>query len=428
MKTLFNSNRKTISVLLFLLVTVYGSNLAAVSLMSQQDTSKVLSYSGKITDKVTHKPIVFANVYIVGYSFGTVSNSDGEFILKVPVSLAGKQLGITHLGYKNLRIPLSSLNESGNVLSPEPEPLAINEVIIRSNDPQSLLRAAISRIGDNYPVNPAMLTGFYRETIKKNRSYAEVAEAILDVYKAPYSKSMDVDRVKIFKGRKSQDVERMDTVTLKLQGGPKTVFMLDVVKNPEVLIGDDAMKSYNYKLDGMASVNDKECYVVGFTQKPEVHEPLYEGKIYLDANNLAITQLEFQLSEVGLDMADQVLVKKKPIGLKVETLAGSYLVDYSEFNNKWFLNYVRTELKFKCKWTKRIFNSTFTVMSEMAVTDIDSVNVNRFSYKEASKMNDVFADQVDYFKDDNFWGSYNFIKPDESIQEAILKLNKKIIR
>jgi hypothetical protein len=67
-------------------------------------------------------------------------------------------------------------------------------------------------------------------------------------------------------------------------------------------------------------------------------------------------------------------------------------------------------------------------MSEMAVTDISVENVNRFTFKESAKMNDVFADQVDYFKDDSFWGSYNYIKPDESIQEAIQKLNKKIIR
>jgi hypothetical protein len=220
----------------------------------------------------------------------------------------------------------------------------------------------------------------------------------------------------------------MDTVSLKLQGGPRTVFMLDVVKNPELLLDEESYKFYSYKLGGMTSVNDKECYVIEFSPRPDSREPLYEGKIYLDVNNLAVIQLEFQLSEEGLEIADQILVKKKPVGLRVETQGASYLVDYSEFNNKWYLNYVRTELKFKCKWPKKIFTSTFTVMSEMAVTDISVENVNRFTFKESAKMNDVFADQVDYFKDDSFWGSYNYIKPDESIQEAIQKLNKKIIR
>ncbi|MFN8206008.1 MAG: carboxypeptidase-like regulatory domain-containing protein [Bacteroidales bacterium] len=428
MKTLVNYKRNVAVTLLALLLCA-TANIARVSAAtSQQDTAKVNSYAGKLVDKLSNRPLIFANVYVVGYSIGTVSNADGEFILKVPANLTGKQLGVTHLGYKNFRVALSSLKETDNLLMLDPEPVPISEVIIRSNDPLSLLRAAMSRIHDNYSSSPVMLTGFYRETIKKNRAYAEVAEAILDVYKGAYTKGLDEDRVKIFKGRKSQDVERMDTVSLKLQGGPRTVFMLDVVKNPELLLDEESFKFYRYRLGGMTSVNDKECYVIEFSPYPDSREPLYEGKIYLDVNNLAIIQLEFQLSKEGLEIADQILVKKKPVGLRVETQGASYLVDYSEFNNKWYLNYVRTELRFKCKWPKKIFTSTFTVMSEMAVTDISTENATRFTFKESAKMNDVFADQVDYFKDDSFWGSYNYIKPDESIQEAIQKLNKKIIR
>jgi hypothetical protein len=428
MKTLVNFRWNAAMTLMIFLLFAFGNTAQASTLTSQQDTVKVNSYAGKLVDKLSNKPLIFANVYVVGLSIGTVSNADGEFILKVPANLAAKQLGVTHLGYKNFRVALSSLKETENILLLDPEPVPISEVIIRSNDPLSLLKAAMLRVHDNYSSTPVMLTGFYRETIRKNRAYAEVAEAILDVYKGAYTKGLDEDRVKIFKGRKSQDVERMDTVSLKLQGGPRTVFMLDVVKNPELLLDEESFKFYSYSLGGMTSVNDKECYVIEFRPRPDSREPLYEGKIYLDVNNLAIIQLEFQLSEEGLELADQILVKKKPVGLRVETQGATYLVDYSEFNNKWYLNYVRTELKFKCKWPKKIFTSTFIVMSEMAVTDIDAENVSKFTMKESSKMNDVFADQVNYFKDDSFWGSYNYIKPDESIQEAIQKLNKKIIR
>ena len=422
-KTYFNGSMILVGLLLFFL----AENVMAMPLI-KDDTSKVATFSGKIIDKLTKKPVIFANVHIVGHSIGTVSNSDGEFVLKVPMGLAGGKLGITHLGYRNFQVDLSELTKEGYVIAMEPEPIPITEVIIRSNDPLTLLQAAMRRIEENYPVKPAMVTGFYREAIKKNRSYVELAEAILDVYKAPYNKVYDEDRVKIYKGRKSQDVERMDTVTFKLQGGPKTVFLLDVVKNPEILLEPDYMKFYKYSLSGMATVNDKDCYVIEFDQRPDVNEPLYSGKIYLDVNNLAITGLEFRLSDIGLHLASNVLVKKKPVSMQVETLSGNYLVNYKEFNNKWYLNYVRSELKFRCKWKKKLFNTTFTVMSEMAVTDIDTVNISRFAYRESARMSDVFADQVDYFKDEGFWGDYNYIKPDETIQEAIRRLNRRVIR
>jgi hypothetical protein len=41
-------------------------------------------------------------------------------------------------------------------------------------------------------------------------------------------------------------------------------------------------------------------------------------------------------------------------------------------------------------------------------------------------MTDVFADKVDFYKDENFWGEYNYIKPDESIESVIKKLNRKL--
>lgn len=404
-----------------------AGNAKAMPLM-KDDTSKVVTFSGRIIDKLTKRPVIFANVHVVGHSIGTVSNTDGEFVLKVPVGLASGKLGVTHLGYRNFQVDLAELIKEGYVIAMEPEPIPITEVIIRSNDPLMLLQAAMKRIEENYPVKPAMVTGFYRESIKKNRSYVELAEAILDVYKAPYNKIYDEDRVKIYKGRKSLDVEKMDTVTFKLQGGPKTVFLLDVVKNPEILLDPEYMKFYKYSLTGMATVNDKDCYVIEFDQRPDVNEPLYSGKIYLDVNNLAITGLEFRLSDIGLHLASNVLVKKKPVSMQVETLSGNYLVNYKEFNNKWYLNYVRSELRFRCKWKKKLFNTTFTVMSEIAVTDIDTVNISRYAYRESARMSDVFADQVDYFRDESFWGDYNYIKPDETIQEAIRKLNRRIMR
>ena len=114
--------------------------------------------------------------------------------------------------------------------------MQIKEVIIRTSDPTELIQMAMRRIDENYKVSPEMLIAFYRETIKQNRNYVAVSEAVLDVYKAPYNNDFDVDRVKIYKGRKSQDVKKMDTLIFKLQGGPRTSFLLDVVKNPGALL------------------------------------------------------------------------------------------------------------------------------------------------------------------------------------------------
>ena len=67
-------------------------------------------------------------------------------------------------------------------------------------------------------------------------------------------------------------------------------------------------------------------------------------------------------------------------------------------------------------------------MFEMAITDRDTEHVEKFPYKVSVKYSDFLADQVEVFEDDDFWGEYNVIKPDESIEVAIKKLNKKLKR
>jgi hypothetical protein len=112
--------------------------------------------------------------------------------------------------------------------------------------------------------------------------------------------------------------------------------------------------------------------------------------------------------------------------LKVDVLAADYTVNYRILDDMWYLNHVRSELVFKCTWKKHRYNATYTTALEMAVTDRNTVNINKAKYREQSKMTDIFADNVNAYKDENFWGEYNYIKPEEPIESVINKLNKKL--
>jgi hypothetical protein len=327
-----------------------------------------------------------------------------------------------------VELKLSDLTPEDNVIKLEPSSVQIKEVIIRTSDPTELLNMAMRRIDENYRISPEMLIAFYRETIKQNRSYVAVSEAVLDVYKAPYNNDFEADRVKIFKGRKSEDVKKMDTLIFKLQGGPRTSFLLDVVKNPGALLSTDFIDYYNFSFAGFVSIDGRDNYVIEFDQKDNVNYPLYKGKLYLDTKNLAFSRLDFELSDKGIDLADNELVRKKPIDLKVNVIGAHYLINYRVLDDKWYLNHVRSELAFECKWQKKLFKSTYVTALEMAVTDREDEKVDKFKYKESAKITDVFADQVAYFTDGDFWGEYNYIKPDESIESAISKLNRKLRR
>ena len=156
--------------------------------------------------------------------------------------------------------------------------------------------------------------------------------------------------------------------------------------------------------------------------------PLYKGKLYLDVSNLAIAGIEFEISPRMIERVSEFLIRKKPVGMTVDVESGNYLVNYRKIDGVWYLNYVRTELVFRVKWKKELFRSTYTTMSELAVTDITLDNVEKYKFRESAKFTDIFVEQVSDFEDPAFWGDYNIIKPDESIEAAIEKLSRKLKR
>lgn len=276
-------------------------------------------------DNKTKEPIVFANVYLDGTNIGTVTNSDGEFLLKVPVSRRNANIAITHLGFKNLLLEVAQMKEERNLIYLDPVIIPIEEVIVRFTNAEQLVYHALMKKTDNYSKAPVMLTSFYRETIKQNRNYVAVSEAVLDIYKSPYVQTLETDRSKIYRGRKSQDVKKMDTVLFKLQGGPYNALMLDVVKNPGEVLSAEYLNLYDYTFAGINYIDDRETYIINFKQKSYVADPLYKGTIYIDAGNLAFTGIDFNLNINDPELVNAMFIRKKPIGMKVDVLGASYL-------------------------------------------------------------------------------------------------------
>jgi hypothetical protein len=391
-----------------------------------QTNATYYTVNGVIKDSKTKQKVVFASISVPGTNIGTVSNSDGEFSLKVLKTLNASEFEISHLGYINKKFKIVESSTENQIFLLDPYSVELQELVVKPADPRSIVVRAMSNVQDNYSGIPNLLTGFYRETIKQRRDYIAISEAIIDIYKAPYDQTFDSDRVKIFKGRKSSNVKKADTLTVKLVGGPNISLLLDIVKNPDVLLSKDNIDYYKYEFLDLVNIDGKMNYVISFKPVVTLDYPLYYGKLFISVDKLAITMAEFSL-DLGDELkAAQNFVKKKPMGLRFIPTNTSYLVTYKEQDGKYYLNYVRNEVKFSCDWKRRIFKNTYTVMSEMAITERKSENVEKFTTKESFKQYTILSDKVQDYFDENYWGEYNTIVPDESIQSAIVKFNKRL--
>ncbi|MCU0461451.1 MAG: carboxypeptidase-like regulatory domain-containing protein [Bacteroidales bacterium] len=394
----------------------------------KSDQQSYTTIKGKVVDAETGAPLVFASVAVSDANVAIVTNIDGEFTLKIGESLLSKNLEFTFLGYKNKLVPISSLRDNGykNVISMESAPIPIKEIIVKPIDPYDIVTRAITRIGKNYEDVPNLMTAFYRETIRKNRTYVSIGEAVVEIFKAPYANDVRFDNARIYKGRKSSDVEKMDTVLFKLQGGPVSSLELDILKNTEAILTLDAMKYYNYSLSSVIEIDGRPHYVIGFSQKPSVDIPLFMGNLYIEMDSYAISEAEFGFNLSDKEAAQSIFIRKKPLGMEVTPEIATYRAKYREQNGKWYFAYSRAEVKFKVNWKKKLFNTYYTTMAEIAVTDRTAEEVIKFAGKDRLRYTDVFSDKVNNFVDPDFWGEYNVIEPDQSIESAIRKLNKKL--
>ena len=415
------------SALLLILTAGDMSVSAAPGKSKKERPQQVTTIRGRVIDAETNQPLVFASIAVQGSNVSTVTNLDGEFTLKLTGTETGK-LEFSFIGYKNRVMAIEEMKTNGqrNVISLETALIPIKEIIVKPLVPEEIIEQVMNRFDENYPGLANDMTGFYRETIRKNRSYISIGEALVEVFKAPYQSDLRFDAVRIYKGRKSNDVEKMDTVLFKLQGGPTTTLYLDVVKNPETFLTREALAQYDLELSNIAMIDDRTNYVINFYQKPSITTPLYQGRLYIDIETYAVAQAEFSFNLENKELAASMFIRKKPMGMQVTPELTSYMVRFREQSGKWYFNHSRAEVKFKVDWKKKLFNTNYTTMSELAITDRTEEDVVKFSNKERMKPTDFFTEEVAAFADPDFWGDYNVIEPDQSIEAAIRKLSRKV--
>ncbi|MCD8269533.1 MAG: carboxypeptidase-like regulatory domain-containing protein [Parabacteroides sp.] len=417
--------RLSISFLLIALFITGINPLQAQETARDDENADYITISGVVKDKQNKKRLEYVNISIPGSTSGTVTNEDGEFSFKIKDPSHVKAMEVSHIGYYNNKIDINNSSISDLTVWMTPYENMLDEIIIHANDPRRIVEEAIKKIPANYSKNTNMLTGFYRETVQKGRRYINISEAVIDVYKTPYNESVDRDRVQIYKGRKLLSQKRSDTLAVKLLGGPTMSVYVDIVKNPDVLLDLESLPCYTFKMEESTNIDNRSQYVISFQPQMIMPYALYYGKLYIDKERLLFTRAEFNLSMDDRNKATQAILRKKPFGLRFRPLEVAYLVSYKERDGVTYLNYIRNGVRFKCDWKRKLFSTTYTIISEMVVTDSEENNITGIPYRMAFKESQSLSDKVENFLDEDFWGAYNIIEPTESLDSAVNKLKKQ---
>lgn len=415
-KFIFKQKRSVTAfcLLLFFSITMIGQN-------------NFTEYSGTVIDGSSNRNLEAVNLNVNETNISTVTNADGEFVLKVPNKFLDSKVVVSILGYNSRVIPLSELSKTENEIKLYEAITKLSAVNISAyKDAAALVTKVFEKRKNSAQDESVFMTAFYRETIKRRNRNVSLTEAVVNILKEPNA-SYQRDAIQLGKARKQTDYKRLDTVSVKLQGGPFSTIYLDVMKYPEYIFTDETIPNYKFSFDNPTTMYNRNVFVVNFEPKSDKFNLKYSGKLFIDVKSLALASANYALDVSNKRTSKNMLVKRKPRDVVVYPVEANYKVNYKEQGGNWYYSYSNLNLTFKVNKKRQIFNKVYSLSSEMAVTDWE-INAGEKTIRRQDRIspNIIITDAISGFSDPNFWGEYNLIEPDKSIETAIEKIRKNI--
>lgn len=415
------------------IVFVVIANFFIISTINAQD---FYSIRGTVTDKQTGETLPYVHIYTNHY-IGTISNTNGDFVFKIPLSHRSDSLFVSYIGYTTYSLFLGSSKQNLNLnIDLVSSPAILGEVLITPLKGIELIEDAISKIPLNYSNKPIMLTGFYREVVNSNPHQVnqvtifsrlegkDISEAVCEIYYSSYpfkkNDKIEKDYFKLLAWRKENEIK--DSLHKSFTGtGLNNIVKNDIVKHIDnSFLQKKKRKYYNFKLRETAIYENQMTYIIDFDQKDNISKSLYKGTIYLDAESLAFINIDYSLSPKGLKYNAEKKILH--IGFKVNNSQSK--IEYKKnANNKWSLYFVQKQddidliiynnfmtseyFKEENKDKEKLFHN-LQFKSELIINEIKTNEIIKFSKNELFKRNTRLTEQIN---NDNIdiWGKYNYI-------------------
>ncbi len=402
---------------------VLSSNEVLVTFLNNQiiigkalktERDAYLRLKGRVIDKVEGSPLPMVNITVKNKVLGTITNSNGDFEFVIPNQLNKDTLAFSFLGYDNHFIPVESI-DSVLLVRLTSHDIHLPEIEVKYQEVNEILFNVLENKKQNYWNEQSLLTGFFRESILQDAEYVQVSEAIIEISKPDYGKASSMERARFIKGRKQDDLQKMENVDFKLEGGPFQFSRIDIARYLDFFPKEESL--YKYEYDGIDFRGDDVLYKVKFKPIDDNGDLLYEGTFFIHSKSYAIVHVDFSLTKRAIRYSRKALIKKTSGKVKARPKYADYSIDYRFVNDKWILNKVTGVIIINIVDKRQKINSDFRAISELLISNCIAYKGDRFKWSESFKESYVLADEIEE-TDIEFWGNYNIIKPNEAIEKV----------
>ncbi len=363
--------------------------LTLVFLLITAATFAQRELKGKVADFLTYQPIESASIYIKNTTTGSITNADGNFVLKVPQQYLNDTLVISSIGYKSFNVMVSEF-ENGSDIYLEEDVASLDEVVIvadpRPTTGNGIVQKAIEKLPSNLPETAYLQKGFLRHKERNKKEYKWLIESAITLYDSSYAAGAKNHlKLNVDETRKSYDLRDIDSLftysaylkSLNSKAGNvsrnsvKTSALVDAIKwndsrvnglenlfkgklnlvrNSEItgaLLGKNTLEKHQFKLDTILVDNGRKLYKIKIEKgadyvglnTPNIFNEGFEPKgwIYIYYDNYAIKKVEYEL------VAASEVQKKRSKSLFDTQTIHKLVITYKDYNGKMYPNYIYYE-------------------------------------------------------------------------------------
>lgn len=374
--------------------------LCSICLPAQSEN--FITITGTIADSQTKDRLGLASIGISNQALGTISNTLGEFMLRVPEQFFNDTLIVTYLGYKKYTHAISRINNNSRLqVELTPESTMLQEISVYANKltAEQVIEKAVYAIKENYPTDAFLVEGFFRDILKENEKYVELTEAALKVFDKHFQRKLNhgiTEEVIISEARKSINYANPLIQRVRKQNGIMDLLDDNPVHYTRGLLNT---KYFDYEMDSSIETNDGLVYIISTI--PAQH------RIYVLASNYAIIKTVQELKE------NDTFFKRPEFSLN-DSLVVRRMVyfqaisEFQKYHGKMYLKYSNEtdayEVLHKISRKRKFLVEAF---KEFVVTNIIDEDVRPFNKKEKYNFRDGVANK-NYHP--AFWENFSTIQ------------------
>ncbi|HEX5168446.1 MAG TPA: carboxypeptidase-like regulatory domain-containing protein [Cyclobacteriaceae bacterium] len=376
-------------------------------------SAQTITISGSVTDRSTGEPLPFASVGIKGKPINSITNLQGEFDFHLPAEYRNEILVISMLGYPNFEAPVWSLISDGvQSIQMEKVSTVLDEVIVADSLMGSdIFRIALSRIDGNYPVEPFMLDGFYRDIKKVGGTYISLLEAAVKIYdedyKEPRNKFKLRERVKLIEVRQSLGYENRFTAYFDQDNLLEDLLLQNNVRYHYLETAPDITEKIIREKDSY--YDGHRIYVLSYNHETTL-------KLFVDKDDYSIIHVEYETGPT-----DEVIETRKGLYSKFDGLKKT--IDFKKYNNKMYLNFISSTSMIN--WydvnTHKLSFET-ELHQQLLINKVRPNTAQKIGSTEKMKNYGLQYQDLPYNK--KFWDNYNVIKDTPLDRQVLVDLEK----